>query len=94
MNRDQAYLKLANALKRSPIIPPCQNTDPEIWFGDKDEGYHYTNMARKLCGMCPAMQACSEYAIIAIEDHGVWGGLTPRERQNIRAGKPGRPKAA
>lgn len=94
MRADRLYLTLAKAIEESPIIPPCQNTDPEIWFGDKDEGYHFTNTARKLCGICPAMQACAEYAINAPELFGIWGGLTPKERVRIRNRGVGRPKAA
>ena len=83
------YENLIKAIESSEIIPPCMNTDPEVWFGDREEGYHNTNAARKLCGMCPAKQACAEYAIAAPETHGVWGGLTPRERLSIRTRRYG-----
>jgi WhiB family redox-sensing transcriptional regulator len=84
MNIERLYMKLAKAVEESPIVPPCMNTDPELWFGDADEGYYYHRQAKKFCQMCPAKKACAEYAIWAPELHGVWGGLLPRERQAIR----------
>jgi WhiB family redox-sensing transcriptional regulator len=94
MNEMNLYLKLQKAIEESPVVVPCQNTDPEIWFGDREDGYHYARLARELCGLCPARQACAEYAIASNEPHGFWGGLSPKERQAIRNRGRGRPRAA
>jgi WhiB family redox-sensing transcriptional regulator len=40
--------------------------------------------ARSVCAPCPVVEHCREYALIAPETHGVWGGLTPKERARIR----------
>lgn len=40
--------------------------------------------ARSVCGPCPVRSDCLEYALIADERWGVWGGLTAPERERIR----------
>jgi WhiB family redox-sensing transcriptional regulator len=89
MEVERAYLALARAMEKSPVVPPCTNTDPELWFGDVEEGYDYSRMAKELCKLCPARQPCAEYAVIAKEQYGIWGGTSPKERQRLR-----NPKAA
>lgn len=37
--------------------------------------------AKAICQRCPVREACLEYALSAPENHGVWGGLTARERR-------------
>lgn len=39
--------------------------------------------AKKLCEYCDHLNDCAEWGINK-ERWGVWGGLTPRERHNIR----------
>ena len=41
--------------------------------------------ARAICHGCPVVEPCLEYAIATCQQHGMWGGKTPRERNNIRA---------
>lgn len=38
--------------------------------------------ARAICAGCPVREACLAAGIA--EDHGIWGGLTPRERRVLR----------
>ena len=95
---DALYIRLQEAIEESPIIPPCQVTDPEIWYADKDDiGGNY-RLAKQMCTQCPAMMACATYAIAAEEPFGCWGGLSPRERQKMRTAqlgrKSGRPKSS
>jgi WhiB family transcriptional regulator, redox-sensing transcriptional regulator len=84
MEVETAYLRLAKAIHESPIVVPCNNTDPEIWFGDQEEGYDYSALAKQLCKACPARKPCAEYAIVAKEQFGIWGGTSPKQRQRIR----------
>lgn len=95
--------ELNDAIDAAPIVVPCQNTDPDLWFNDggllEDTGYQVSNrQAVKLCKMCPVKTQCLEYALVNDETHGIWGGMSRRERVNIkRAGNPrgrGRPKQA
>lgn len=84
MKVEQLYLKLQKAIAESPVIPPCQGTDPEMWFGTEDESIRF-RQAKELCTKCPAIQACADYALAADEQFGVWGGLSPLERDRLRA---------
>ena len=89
MDAQRIYLRLQKEIEEAPIIPPCQTTDPELWFGvNEREGYyqqsHYKE-AKQLCSICPVAKTCLEYALVANETEGVWGGLTPQERKDMRA---------
>jgi hypothetical protein len=69
--------------------PPCAEVGTDIFFTpDKDRPIHESRyegykMARIICRECPFVQACAEWGI-KNEVHGMWGGLTPQERQMIR----------
>jgi hypothetical protein len=41
--------------------------------------------ARQVCAACPVRQACLDYAINNRITHGIWGGLTERERRALRS---------
>lgn len=40
----------------------------------------------KLCEACPVRRQCGEYGVATKAPHGIWGGLTPENRQDILAG--------
>ena len=83
MTNFQAYEKLKLAIANSSAIPPCQTTDPEIWYSDVTTGVHDFRTAKKFCKTCPVRNECLEYAIVANEVHGIWGGFTYKERRKI-----------
>lgn len=76
-----AYLELSKAIEAAPVIPPCQNTDPEIWF--QEHGTASYRIARALCNRCPVRAKCLEYALTNQEEFGMWGGLSPFERRAL-----------
>ena len=39
--------------------------------------------AKEICLACPVMHECRTYALEIREQHGVWGGLSERERRVI-----------
>jgi len=39
--------------------------------------------AIRICQSCPVMAECRSYAISIREQHGVWGGLSERERREL-----------
>lgn len=90
----QKWEALNEAIDAAPTVVPCQNTDPELWFGDSNQngytgnerGFNYTD-ARKLCGKCPVAQQCLDYALANREEFGMWGGKSPKERFDILRGK-------
>lgn len=62
----------------------CLDADPELFFPERGA---YTDGVRALCGRCPVQAQCLEHALVHRENHGVWGGLTPPERQALRTGR-------
>ena len=94
MKAETLYEALKEAIEESPELPACQVTDPEIWFADIDVGFNHARLAKKFCDSCPVKRQCAEYAIAALEPHGIWGGTTPRERIAVRTEKRsvGRPR--
>lgn len=56
--------------------------DAERYFPEKRGGSKVTkNICNELCGV---REACLEYALHTKEMHGIWGGLSPRERRALR----------
>jgi WhiB family redox-sensing transcriptional regulator len=84
MKPDRLYEVLKEAIDESQTLPPCQVTDPEIWFADIDVGFNHARLAKQFCDTCPVKKQCADYAIAAVESHGIWGGTTPRERMSAR----------
>lgn len=39
--------------------------------------------AKNICLACPVLSDCREYAIAIREPHGVWGGLSEKERRAL-----------
>jgi WhiB family transcriptional regulator, redox-sensing transcriptional regulator len=57
--------------------------DLEVFFPGRGES---AEPARRVCAACPVRQACLDYAISNRISHGIWGGLTERERRALRSG--------
>lgn len=56
----------------------CAQTDPEIFFPSKGGG---AAAAKRVCAVCPVTKECLEYSLAKGEQHGVWGGLSDRQRR-------------
>lgn len=58
----------------------CREEPLALFYG-KD-----THAARLICATCPIRLACLAHALERAEweDHGVWGGTTPRQRRQLR----------
>ena len=82
---DQAKdsLELLREADKLAFAPACQSFPdafyPETGMGNTSE----TVWAKEMCQACPMRAACAAYAI-KWEEHGIWGGLTPLERIEIR----------
>lgn len=64
--------------------------DPDIWHSSS----HVEQAeAKRICGLCPAKDECLTWALDNSETLGIWGGLTPRERHNLKR-RQGRPTKA
>lgn len=60
---------------------------PEMFFpqGENMEMLvHEISIAKAICNRCPIQNVCAEYAMIAEEPYGIWGGLTPSERNILK----------
>jgi WhiB family redox-sensing transcriptional regulator len=62
----------------------CAETDPEAFFPEKGGS---TREAKQICRGCDVRAECLEYALANEERFGIWGGLSERERRQIRAGR-------
>lgn len=60
----------------------CAQTDPETFFPDKGGS---TAAAKRMCIRCDVKDVCLEYALATDQRHGVWGGMSERERRRLKA---------
>ena len=64
-------------------LAACRGTELEVFFPERGET---AGPARQVCARCPVRQACLDYAISNRITHGIWGGLTERERRGLQSG--------
>ncbi len=58
----------------------CLDADPAVFFPEAaDDG---TN-AKTICARCPVVEACLNYALVNRQHHGVWGGLSEHQREQL-----------
>ena len=61
----------------------CAQVDPELFFPEKGQP---SRDAKKICATCDVREQCLQWAMAANQRHGVWGGLTARERSSLAGG--------
>jgi WhiB family redox-sensing transcriptional regulator len=72
-NRDDLFYRQA----------ACAGAPVDLFFPDPTRpDARDMEQARAICAGCPVREACLAAGIA--EDHGIWGGLTPRERRVLR----------
>lgn len=60
----------------------CRGLDPELFHPGPGES---PAPARAVCGTCPVRVECGQWALFhRVQHHGIWGGLTERDRRRIR----------
>jgi WhiB family redox-sensing transcriptional regulator len=64
-------------------LAACRGIDLDVFFPGRGES---AGPARCVCTACPVRQQCLDYAITNRITHGIWGGLTERERRALRSG--------
>lgn len=73
--------------------------DPDVdteWFFPRSYGTprtpsEHVQEVKAYCHDCPVRNACLEHAVATYDDHGMWGGMTPDERRELRrAARQGR----
>ena len=59
----------------------CRGADLDLFFPGRSES---AEPARQVCARCAVRQPCLDYAISNRIVHGIWGGLSERERRALR----------
>jgi WhiB family redox-sensing transcriptional regulator len=59
----------------------CRGMDAELFFPGRGEP---SAAAKAVCRPCPVRFDCLSYALNNGEKHGIWGGLSERERRRLR----------
>lgn len=59
----------------------CAQTDSEIFFPSHDDP---GTEAKQICQRCHVKAECLRFALSNDEQFGIWGGLDPGERGNLR----------
>jgi len=80
---DEAFEDWAREQLRGPwwfAAAACRDADSDDFFLDRGQK---ATKAKELCGRCPVVSACLQYAVDAGFDYGIFGGMTPRERMAL-----------
>ena len=71
----------------------CRGADPSVFFLPEAERgprkARRERAAKEICGSCPVLEQCAAFALSTREPYGVWGGLTPEERELLWSGTSG-----
>ena len=59
----------------------CRGADLDLFFPGRGEP---ADPARRVCARCPVREPCLDYALRHGITHGIWGGLTERDRRALR----------
>lgn len=62
----------------------CRTADPDDLFVEGTA----QNRAKALCGGCEVRTECLAYALDHRIEHGIWGGMTERERRALLRRRP------
>jgi len=62
----------------------CVGTDPELFFPPPGVP---AAAAKQVCAGCLVRQLCLEWAVETEQRFGVWGGMSPVERQVVKRGR-------
>lgn len=59
----------------------CSQSDPELFFPEQSGA---SKKAKEVCGRCPVRAQCLATGLANDERHGIWGGLSTRERHELK----------
>lgn len=69
------------------INAACRTADPDLFFPNGETGRAVLAQeaeAKAVCGPCPVREQCLNWAMTNGQNTGVWGGMSPKERYNLR----------
>ena len=62
----------------------CAAADTDMFYAEQSD-WESSQAAKDFCHGCPAIEPCLDSANqTPVEVYGVWGGMTSKERQNLR----------
>lgn len=64
----------------------CAGMDPDLFFPVASRG-PTVDAPKAVCARCEVRVDCAMHALNQGEEHGIWGGLTERERRRVRRGR-------
>jgi WhiB family redox-sensing transcriptional regulator len=59
----------------------CAGVEPDLFFPERGTS---TKEAKEVCKGCVVKEECLEFALTNGERFGIWGGLSERERRQLR----------
>lgn len=66
-----------------------QYEDPDVFFPPSGDRWRaQVRAAKAVCRHCPVLTECGQYAVERVELVGIWGGMTDRERRQLRRQMP------
>ena len=67
----------------------CRQLPSDIFFPPPgNHRFRLERQAKTICAHCPVLMQYQSYAVAHQELHGIWDGLSARERSRISAGQP------
>ncbi|MFH9813460.1 WhiB family transcriptional regulator [Streptomyces olivaceus] len=66
----------------------CKTADAEAIFFPVSTTDVTIAAAKEICSGCPVIDACARYALERREPHGVWGGMSEKERKAALRSRP------
>jgi len=63
-------------------VAACRSADPDLFFplSESGQGLAEAAQAKAICAGCRVRRQCLAFAVRTRQAHGIWGGLTERER--------------
>lgn len=72
-------------------VAACRTSTVDLWYDPETERaearQERIDAARAICDTCPVRAECLETAIVNLEPHGIWGGLTTVQRSELIAAR-------
>jgi WhiB family redox-sensing transcriptional regulator len=78
---DRLTVAIESTRKGWHRLANCRGVDPALFFPAKGDP---TSSAKQVCAGCVVREDCLAHAMAANEKYGIWGGLSTRERLQIR----------
>jgi WhiB family transcriptional regulator, redox-sensing transcriptional regulator len=82
LERSRAKTMSGPHVQKWRSIGLCKGSETKVFYPPSDDD-SLAEEAKMICSMCAVRQPCLEFALTTREKHGVWGGLTERERRRV-----------